>query len=282
VADAGGERSAVLDAGGAPRLLLARRVNAECLTLLGWGRAILMQLAHPLIAAGVSDHSHFRQSPFAALQRLHGTVGSMLALTFGDEHEATATVARIREIHDRVRGRLGADVGAYRAGTCYSAHDPELLLWVHATIADSMLLAYEALVQSLTDEERNAYLEQAVPRMQQIGVPGDRAPRSVSDLRAYIDAMIGGRLVVSPAARALAEALVRPPFGPVVFPLTRLHRLLTIGLLPPPIREMYGYAWSDRDARRCARAVRIIRRARAWSPRWLACWPSSRKRSMGG
>src|SRR5689334_8440880 len=110
-----------------PIFSVARRVNAERLVVLGWSRAILLQLAHPLIAAGVYEHSTFRASPVAALSRLHHTVGAMLALTFRDEAERARALDGVRAIHARVNGTLKEPVGRFPAGTRYSAEDPELV-----------------------------------------------------------------------------------------------------------------------------------------------------------
>ena len=129
---------------------IVRRINGERLMVLGWGRAILMQLAHPLIAAGIGDHSDFRSGPVGTAQRLRRTVRAMLALTFGDEVHAARASRQILAIHDRVHGTLPTAVGPFPAGTRYSAHDPDLLLWVHSTLLDSMLLFYADLVAPLT------------------------------------------------------------------------------------------------------------------------------------
>ena len=72
----------------------------------GWGRAILLQLAHPAVAAGVRDHSSFRGSILSSFRRLHSTVGAMLSLTFGDTEQMITAAAGINAIHDRVRGRV--------------------------------------------------------------------------------------------------------------------------------------------------------------------------------
>jgi uncharacterized protein (DUF2236 family) len=92
-----------------------------------------MQVAHPVIAAGVSQHSEFGTSGSEAVARLRRTLRAMLALTFGDEAEAARAAATINAIHDRVHGEVVDGTPRYPAGTRYSAHDPELLLWVHAT-----------------------------------------------------------------------------------------------------------------------------------------------------
>ena len=86
---------------------MVRRVNQEAVVLLGWGRAILLQLAHPLVAAAVADHSDYWSGPLPYLRRTRQTVGSMLDLTFGTPTEIQATADRINSIHERVHGRLG-------------------------------------------------------------------------------------------------------------------------------------------------------------------------------
>src|SRR5690349_13356441 len=124
-------------------------INREIVVVAGWGRAVLLQLAHPAVAAGVHHHSAFRGSVRATVSRMHSTVGAMLSITFGREERMIAAAARIDAIHDRVHGRG------------YSAHDPELQRWVHATLLDSSLDTYERLVGSLTDEQRDRYCAEA-------------------------------------------------------------------------------------------------------------------------
>src|SRR6185295_8078484 len=119
--------------------VISRRVNAERMVLFGWSRSILLQMAHPLIAAGVADHSHFRSGARAAVARLRGTVRSMLSLAFGDADSCARSIATIRAIHARVHGQLRETTGVYPAGTPYSAEDPALVVWVHATYIDSVL-----------------------------------------------------------------------------------------------------------------------------------------------
>ena len=109
-------------------MLVVQRVNSERLVLLGWSRAILMQIAHPLIAAGVTQHSTFRGGVLDAAKRLHHTIAAMLSLTFGDDERRAAAVARIRGIHRSVNGALETAAGPFAAGSRYSAEDPALLL----------------------------------------------------------------------------------------------------------------------------------------------------------
>src|SRR5688572_1143257 len=136
---------------------VARRINGERVVVLGWTRAILMQLAHPLIAAGVFEHSRFRESPWSAAERLHSTIQAMLALTFGTEAASMRALEGIRTIHRRVNGQLRTTVGRFPVGTPYSAEDPTLVRWVHLTLLESLPLAYEALVGPLEPGDRDAY-----------------------------------------------------------------------------------------------------------------------------
>ena len=95
---------------------MAWRINAERLMLLAWVRAILLQLAHPLIAAGVADHSTFRGSTTAAFSRLHQTVGAMLSIAFGDHSARQQAIDGIRTVHRRIHGTLVEECGRFAAG----------------------------------------------------------------------------------------------------------------------------------------------------------------------
>jgi uncharacterized protein (DUF2236 family) len=97
---------------------VARKINRERVVLLGWGRAILLQIAHPLVAAAVADHSPFGEDLRGYLQRARRTVGAMLRLTFGTDDEARRVVAGRRCPRTRAtRGRSKRAVPATRART---------------------------------------------------------------------------------------------------------------------------------------------------------------------
>jgi uncharacterized protein (DUF2236 family) len=258
-------------------LEVVRRVNGERLVVLGWGRAILMQLAHPLVAAGVDAHSTFRATRRARYLRLHQTVQAMLDLTFGDERTAARAAGRINAIHDHVHGRLDRSVGLFRAGTPYSAHQRELLLWVHATLLDSMPLAYEALVAPLEPGARDAYCREAAAGAARLGLPPDTVPQSWSALERYMDGVArSGTLAVGPHARALAREILYPPLAWMSGPIAGFQRDLTIGTLPPALRRAYGFAWTPRDERRLRRRARLVRRLRRLLPAALARWRRAR------
>lgn len=254
------------------------RINAERVALVGWSRAILLQLAHPLVAAGVDEHSTFRGGPFAAVTRLHHTVRAMLSLTFGDDAARRDTVERIRAIHRRVHGTLPEAAGRFAAGTPYSAEDPRLLLWVHATLLDSIPLFYDRVVARLSRAERDAYCDEAAPIAIALGARDADVPRTWAALRTYMESTVAsGELAVGGQARALARAVLSPPVARALWPAGWANRIVTLGLLPADIRAQYGFTWSPAAQRRCDRVLDAVAFARRHAPAPLAFWPESRR-----
>ena len=256
---------------------IARRINAERILVLSWPRAILLQLAHPLVAAGVADHSSFRRGPVTAARRLHETVRSMLALTFGDSTEHRETVERILAIHRRVNGTLSETVGAFVAGTRYSAEDPALVLWVHLTLIESVLDFHARVVGPLADDDRDRYCDEAAEVAVALGARPADVPRTWSALEAALAAAYAsGAITVGGEARRVAAAVVEPPFSWSIWPLARVNRTVTLGLLPAGIRAQYGYAWTERDERAFGTQLRRLATWRRRVPAVIALWPEAR------
>jgi uncharacterized protein (DUF2236 family) len=250
-------------------------VNREVSVIAGWGRAILLQLAHPAVAAGVHDHSSFRGSLFSSFRRLHSTVGAMLSITFGSTEQMIATAAAINTIHDRVQGRVPGT-----KGETYSAHDPGLQRWVHGTLLESIPLIHELLVGPLSIAERDQYCVEATIMEPLLGMPDGWLPRSWAQLDGYMrDTLSDGSIVVTDTSRALARAVLYPPQWYVAWPAFRAVQVLTIGLLPPPVRQAYGFEWHARDDRAFARWASIVRTARRLLPRVAREWPMARRRA---
>jgi uncharacterized protein (DUF2236 family) len=254
------------------------KINREMVVVAGWGRAILLQLAHPAVAAGVHGHSSFRGSLRSSFRRLHSTIGAMLALTFGDTEQMITAAARINTIHDRVRGPVPG-----RPAESYSAHDPDLQRWVHATLLESVPVTYELLVGSLTPAERDRYCSEAAIMEPLLGMPAGWLPRNSAHLDTYMrDMLAGGTLVVTDTSRALARALLYPPRWYMVWPAFRVMQLLTIGSLPPSIRRAYGFDWRSRDARAFARWTFFLRTSLRVLPAFAREWPMARRRDPAG
>jgi uncharacterized protein (DUF2236 family) len=259
------------------RFDVPHRVNAERVVLLGWSRAILLQLAHPLVAAGVHEHSSFRATPWAAAARLHSTVRAMLALTFGTDAEREHALYGIRQIHRRVHGHLAETVGIFPAGTPYSAEDPALVLWVHLTLLESVPLVYELFVGPLTESERDEYCEGAAWVALELGARPLEVPRTWRETQAALTRTYGsGAIAVGPQARELAAAVLAPRIGRFIPLAAWLNRLITVGFLPAAIREQYQLSWGARNQQSLERAIPRVRAVRRRLPTRLAIWPEAR------
>lgn len=267
----------------APSEPVTWRVHREVILVAGWGRAILLQLAHPLVAQGVADHTGFTRGAADGLARLRRTVDAMLAMTFGPAAHAGEAVRRINRIHDRVHGRLQEPLGRFPRGHPYSAHDPDLLAWVHATLVDSQLLTYRLLVGRLTPAEGDRYCREASAVEDALDIPRGRLPRSEADLRSYLDATLeSGDIAVTDVARRLAAAVLAPPLPRPLAGLSRwAGRLVTAALLPDRIREAYGLPWSPARERGARAGLRAARMVLPIVPPALRYWSHARRMKRG-
>ena len=210
--------------------------------LLAGGRALLLQLAHPKVAAGVAHYSRFQQNPLARLQR---TMSAMWSIGFDESAKAYAALERVGNIHMRVHGTV-EDHEAVARGTPYDARDPQLLMWVHATLVDSAIIAYDLFVKPLSLQEKARYYEESKKLAELFDIPNAIVPRSLDEFSAYFDEMIqGNTIAVGPSARSLAHDIVYPsPW--ILRPAAPLFRVVTGGLLPERLRSAYGLKWNRR------------------------------------
>jgi uncharacterized protein (DUF2236 family) len=217
------------------------RIGRELALLLGGGRALLLQVAHPLVAAGVAEHSGYREDPW---KRLAGTMDAVWAVVFGTRAQADRASARVRAMHKKVNGTLGAPMGPFPAGTSYSALDPELLLWVHATLVDSALLVHSQWVGKLHSEDEAAYYEDMKTCGQLFGTPPEVMPPTLADFRSYMEQMLDSdEICVTDTAREIAHTVLHPPLPLVLRPAMEAVALVTASLMPPSLRREYGLAW---------------------------------------
>jgi uncharacterized protein (DUF2236 family) len=254
------------------------QLHREVVLLAGWGRAILLQIAHPLVAQGVADHSGFSAERWARVGRLKRTVEAMLALTFGTPEESAAAAAGINRIHDRVHGQLPQAAGAFASGSGYSAHDPALLAWVHVTLVDTFLVTYERFVAPLTPADRDRYCLEATVSAPLLGIVPDALPRTAAELSACMERMLAGdEIAVTDTARHLADEIVSRGLPWPARPLLALARLPTVGLLPAAIREAYGFEWTPRQERTLRLLSAATRRSLPLLPPLLRHWPAARR-----
>ncbi|MEX2135806.1 MAG: oxygenase MpaB family protein [Chloroflexota bacterium] len=228
------------------------RIDREVLVLAGGSCALLMQLAHPAVAAGVAEHSDFRADPFARLRR---TLAATHAVVFGTTPRAERAIRRMNAIHASVAGAVP------ETGEPYSALDPALLLWVHATLVDTAIRVYDRFVAPLSADEAEAYHAEAREIAIRLGASDASLPGTLIDLRAEMDRLIhGGEVRVTATAHSLASAVLYPTRFPPR-PVWDLAHLVSLSVLPPTIRRGYGITWSrrrDRGVERLASASRLL------------------------
>jgi uncharacterized protein (DUF2236 family) len=233
-------------------------LNREAMLLLGAGpRALLLQLAHPQVAAGVADHSDFRADPWA---RLDGTLRSYLRIVYGTRTAARAEIRRLNTLHTTI------------TGPTYRARDPELALWVHATLVDSTIVVADRWHEPLSRERRAGYYAETIPIGRAFGIPADLLPADLDAFEAYVAGALGpdGPVRVGPLARELADVVLHPPLGPVAPMLSGLPAWTyawtlwpAVGLLPQSVREGYGLRWGRFER---AVAAWLVATWRLWRP----------------
>jgi uncharacterized protein (DUF2236 family) len=246
------------------------QVNRELLLGLAGMRALLMEVAHPLIAAGVANHSDFRKRPF---KRLYRTMRLMSCITFGRRKAAGRAVQRIRQCHSSVKGEVQQPAGCHPSGRAYNANDPELKLWVLATLIDSSLCLYELFVRPLSVEEKESYYQDSRRLGLLLGIASARMPADYGSFAAYLETMLsGGTLAVGTPAQEVAAALLA---GPLRGRIVRAASFVSIGLLPKDLRAAYGLSWSEAHQKQLLKLAAISRRLRPWLPDLLCVNPQA-------
>jgi uncharacterized protein (DUF2236 family) len=249
------------------------RVNREGVLLLGGGAAIILQVAHPLVGAGVAEHSNYREDPWG---RLYRTLDITTSIVFGSTETAHAASERLRSIHARVRGVTKEDGGRHPKGTKYFAGDPDLAMWVHATLVDTSLQVYTSYAGSLSHGEKLRYYEEQKLLGEMFGVPRDVQPATLAGFYEYYDRMVEEELAVTSALRDVVAATTRPELPFVARPLVESLNLATVSLLPPKLRDDLGLDWGPNRRRLAGASRALIRRALPALPRLLREFPPAR------
>jgi uncharacterized protein (DUF2236 family) len=277
----------------------AWRLNREAALLLGAGpRALLLQIAHPLVAEGVDQHSDFRADPWS---RLAGTLRSYLTIVYGTTAEARGEIRRLNGLHRSVAGPVRDPGAAASLGESYQARDPQLSLWVHATLVDSTLATVDAWLEPLSHERRARFYAETLRVGRLFGVSEAVLPPDIDAFDAYVATMLGPRGPVHPTAVAheLAEVILHPPLAPAVStggvgrrlgaaarPIAQALDLLpagaatwtlipSVGLLPPALRAEYGLRWGPAERAIDAWLVTAWRLGRPLFPTAMRWFPKA-------
>jgi len=221
---------------------MLRIVQREMVVALAGPRSLLMQAAHPVAFAGFFEATTMLAEPYPRLER---TAKVLSAIAFGTREEADAATRPVRAVHRRVSGTLSEPCGRFPAGTRWRANDPDLLLWILATLVDSNLLVYQRYVRRLSRDEQEAYWQDFRLLGKLFGLPNKHAPTDLDAFEDYVAAMLASDdLHVGETARRLAvEIVMRPPVPRLAVPALELANQITIGILPPEIRRLYGFRW---------------------------------------
>jgi uncharacterized protein (DUF2236 family) len=247
------------------------RINREAVLLGAGPAATLLQVAHPLIAEGVAQHSDFQGDPFGRLRR---TLATTMDLVFGDGPTADSALHRLNGVHASVKGPVTTPAAAAVAGTdVYRALDPELLLWVQVTLIVTSVRAYARWVGPLARTDLEAFWSEARSVGVGMGIPLRVSPADWSALIGYWHRMLtqDGPIQVTDTARLLAPMLVRPPLPLTPGWAVDLLALPGLALLPGRIRDAYGIPWGFGHARA---ATLLGRGLRLWTAVVPGAWRS--------
>jgi uncharacterized protein (DUF2236 family) len=240
------ERLASRDGWFPPESLVRRLGNTPVTPFLGGGAAVLLQVAHPLVAAGVVAHSGYRDDLWRRLAR---TLRALYMIVYGTKEEAEQAGAVVKAVHARVRGTTRERLGRFPAGTRYSADDPHLMLWVHATLVYASLEAYSRFVRRLTPDEEERYYREMALMARIFGTPADVIPPTLRAFRAYFDETVAGDdICVTLPAREVADVILEARLPAPLRLLAPSHRLATAALLPTRLREAYDLRWTPLHA----------------------------------
>lgn len=231
------------------------RIDREVAIFLAAGRALLLQLAHPWVAAAVAQHSCSLADPIGRFQRTFAVVFTMV---FGTTDEAIAAARRLHRRHAAITGVLGERVGAFAAGSAYRANDVAALRWVFATLADSAVVAFELVNPPLSLRERERYYAEYRRFAGFFGIPQNALPQSWPAFADYFEQMIASDVIaVGAAARAIADALFAGAGARLRAP--DWYRALTANLLPEELRDDFRLLCNAQEHATAERAVAVLR-----------------------
>ena len=232
------------------------KINREAALFLAAGRATLLQLAHPWVAAAIAEHSTTLHDPIG---RFHRTFRVMFTISFGSVEQASAVARHLHSRHQSIYGMMPEAVGAFAAGSRYEANQVHALLWVYATLIDSAVMAYDLVLPALTSADRDQYYAESRMSATFFGIPLNAWPRDWRRFEEYMESMYASdRLAVSPVARDIAAQVLTGAGSWLRIP--SWYRALTAYLLPPRLRAEFGLDYGELEQRSAERALGWIRR----------------------
>lgn len=219
------------------------KVDRESALFLGAGRAALLQLAHPWVAAALDQHSSLRSDPLA---RFHNTFRVVFTMVFGSLDQALAASRHLYEVHSGIQGEVPADIVQYRKGSQYAANEVNALLWVYATLIESALIAHDCVLPPLSIDERELYYSESVRIAGLFGIPAGALPPNWTAFEAYTHAMLASdALGVNSLSRELAHGVLHG--RGTWMPVPAWYRALTTAWLPVRLRDEFSLEYGARE-----------------------------------
>lgn len=232
------------------------KINRESALFLGAGRAALLQLAHPWVAAALDQHSNLRSDPLA---RFHNTFRVVFTMVFGALDQALAASHHLYRLHTRIQGELPQAVAGHPKGSHYEANEANALLWVYATLVESALLAYDCVLPRLSASERETYYSESKSIAALFGIPATALPLDWRQFQLYIRDMLASEMLgVNALSRDMAHGVLRGRGS--WLPVPRWYRALTTAWVPERFQREFSLPFGERDQHAAARASK-------WLPR---------------
>jgi uncharacterized protein (DUF2236 family) len=252
-----------------PATITWRRASDARVSLAA-GYALLLQVSHPTVGAGVSEHSQFRHEPWGRLLR---TLDYTYTMVYGGPQAAGEMGRRIRSFHKQIRGTTPD-------GRRYHALEPGPYAWVHATLAEGIVRAHARFGMPFSVEQREDFWGQWRALGRLLGIREGDLPPDWRGFEDYFQEMVALTLVHTPAVDDVLGALARPsaPALPGLrdplwalarVPLGHVLQLATVGLLAPSLRQRFGLGWSLAQESQLRALSGALRSATALMPAWL-------------
>jgi len=255
-------------------------INREAAIFLGAGCALLLQLAHPWVAAAIEQHSDALADP---IRRFHRTFQIVLTMVFGTLDQSVSAARRLHLRHAGIRGTLPVEAGAFPAGSPYCANAIPALCWVYATLAHTALAAHSLVLPPLTAEHREAYYAESQLFAALLGIPKNCLPRDWAAFSAHVESMAQSNfLTVTDSARVMAHRLLAG--ADTWLPIPASYRALTAALLPPRLRNGFALRYGEAEQRAAERLIARVRRVYPSLPsrvRYVGPYQEAKQRLSG-
>jgi uncharacterized protein (DUF2236 family) len=255
-------------------------VDREAAIFLGAGRALLLQLAHPWVAAAIGQHSDAFADPVG---RFHRTFGVVLTMVFGRLEQSLDAARALHRRHAAISGTMPEAAGPFPVGSWYCANSVPALRWVHATLMETALMVYGLVLPRLTPHERERYYAESRMFAGLFGIPQASLPECWSAFSAYTQAMVQSEILsVTDSARALAHRLLAGT--DTWLPIPASYRALTAELLPPRLRRAFALDHGRAERRAAGDLLGWARRIYPYLPgrvRYVGPYQEAQQRLTG-